>query len=771
MGVPKKAFRFAAAAVTAALLVAAGLGFFLVRRNLPDRATPRVAGLAGEVRVAFDDRGVARVEAARLGDALRLQGYLSARERMFQMELARRAAAGELAELFGAAALPVDEKHRTYGFSRVAEAAVPLLPANERADLQAFADGVNAFLASHEGRWGVEFTLLGARPRPWTPADSLRVLLLMYEDLTSTWEQDLVAERLARRPEGLRQFLLWSGGPDEVVLVPDAVPPPPLVLPDLGGRPIADEPEETPGSNAAALAARDLDEVPGSNAWVVSGAHTKSGKPLLANDPHLAINVPALWLPIRFAIAGRPVEGVALPGLPGVILGRNDALAWGFTNLMADVADLYRESLSGEVVHRVSGDEPVDVRTETIAVRGKAPKTIAVRTTSIGPLLPGNLALRWTALDPRNLRLPVSAVMLATDTASLMAALDDFTGPPQNVMWASASGSIGWRAAGRLPIRESGDGSLPYDGAAAGTGWKGFIPPAEMPRVVDPPSGFLVTANQRVVGTSYPHVVSTDWASPTRARRIRDLLEEKVRGGEKLDRAAMEAIQLDVLSAPVKAAADAFRPHLPPDLAALLDGFDGRATVGSRGFLLARTLRRTFREKALAAWRLPRYRRQHDDALWTPLLEADAATFARAGLGEKGAFLKGVVEAARAELTRTHGSDLERWTWGRANRLAARHPLGRVPGLSWLFDAPWAAQSGTGSAPKASSPAYGQSMRFVVDWAEPEATTLVVPFGVSGHAGAPHRFDQIPHWLRGDPNGEATRLARPAAAEALVFRP
>lgn len=752
-------------AVLAALLVVASLALaWLVRRNLPGTRTPRIAGLSAPVRVDLDDRGVPTVTAGSLDDAFRVQGYLTARERMFQLELSRRSAAGELAELFGREALRLDRERRVYGFSRVAEAAVPLLPEDERRHLAAFADGVNAFLRAREGRWGLEFTLLRTRPRPFRPSDSLLVLLLMWEELTSTWEDDRAAGSLASLPPSLREFLLPRATRDDVVLVPDAAPLLPPGIPVVAAT----------GARLGLPAGDDEDEgfVAGSNGWAVSGALTASGKPLLANDPHLGHSIPGIWLPMRFAVAGRLVEGVTLPGLPGVILGRNEDVTWAFTNLMADEQDLYRETREGDRVRRGDALEPVARREEAIRLRGGGVERLTVEETSVGPLVAPGLALRWTALDPRNLRLPTALVMTASSPEELLSALDAFAGPPQNVVWAARDGRIGWRAAGLVPRRRPGtDGNVPYDGRDPLNAWQGFLAPGEMPRVVDPPEGFVVTANQRTVGTSFPVPVATDWASPTRARRIRDLLRKARDEGKKLDRAAMEAIQLDAVSAPLRDLALAFRPHLPADLAAAFEGWDGRASKDSPLFLVARSLRRTLRREALAAWKVEDWRRSLDEEIWNDLLAADDAAFARAGLGGKAAFLRRVAGATLADLSKADGGDWRSWRWGRANALAVKHPLGYVPGLSWLFDPPGPPQDGAPQTVRASGRRSGPSMRFVLDWGAPGEATLVVPFGASGHLGSPHRLDQLRPWLDGDPTGALTRLARPPARDPLVFPP
>jgi penicillin amidase len=664
----------------------------------------------------------------------------------------RRLGRGEIAEVFGAALLPSDRLHRTYGFARVAEAAVPLLPAAERADLEALSDGINAFLDAHAGRLGLELTVLRISPRRFTPADALLVHLLMCEDLSTSWRRDLALEKLARVEPAVRRFVSDTAGPDDVLLVPDAAPLALPGVPDLGGPPLA----------ALGSGALREDEPRGSNAWAVAGALSKSGKPLLANDPHLALTLPGIWLPMRFVIAGRLVEGVTLPGLPGVILGRNDRVAWGMTTLRTDVQDLYRETLAGTRVKRGAGWDDVRERRETIAVRGGKPERLVVRETSHGPLVQGRMALKWPALDPALLRVPESAVMAASDGDALGRALDAFPFPAHNVVWADASGSIGWRATGLVPIRRPGtDGSVPYDGADPENDWKGYVPPDEMPRAVDPPGGFVVTANQRDIGTRFPHVVTSDWPSNERAGRIAGLLAEAARERRPLDRAAMEAIQLDDVSPVLKATLAALAPDLPEPWGGRFVAWDGRADVGSTLYTVARELRRKLAQRVLSAWRVPA-EVGLPGARLLELARTDDAAFRRARLGPKRDFVRAACEAALADLAARLGKDESRWPWGEANRLAVKHPLGRLPGLGWLFDPPSFPQSGASGTPRVATPTYGQSMRLVVDWGAPEETTLVIPFGVSGHLGSPHRTDQLAAWRDGDPSGARTRLARPS---------
>jgi penicillin amidase len=757
--------RRVAIVLVALVAVACGSTAFLVRRQLPDASIPRLASLSADVHVDLDARAVPTIRAATLDDALRAEGYLVARERMFQMELERRAADGTLAEIVGAAALPLDRIHRLYDFRRVAEAAVPLLPADERASLAAYAEGVNAFIESHRGRWGLEFQILHVEPRPWTPADSLKVLLLMDEDLSSSWMQELRREPIARTltPEQAR-LLMPQVTDHDVLVVPDADPKPTFDVdaafaPPHAMRDAAGGAGGTMTTNESLGLPRDAGERRaelGSNNWVVSGDRTRSGKPLLANDPHLALDCPGIWYALRLEIGPRWVEGVSIPGLPGITIGQNDRIAWGFTNLGTDVQDLYREPKVSE-------------RTESIAILGATAEAYVVAMGAHGPQVRPGYSLAWVALDPANVKFPLAALLLATDWESFNAAVDDLAGPAQNIVYADVDGHIGWRATGLIPIRKEGDdGALPRDGADPSNAWRGFVPASEMPRVLDPPQGYIVTANERVIGSSFPHVVTTDWASPNRARRI----TERIERASKIDRDEMESIQLDVVSPFHRELADALRAALPPDLAPKLDGWDGAARaddsrytdargweVGLTRALHARLLRRALGDDA------EDFNWSDDDATLLAILRADDAAWVRAGLGDKASFI--AEAAAEMRKWRARGSP----TWGERNTLRIHHLFGTGGGLAgFVFDPPGFPQNGGSITVRMAQPSAGQSMRMIADLGAPDETTIVLPLGQSGHLWSAHRTDQQATWRLGDPGGSETKMKQ-AAVDSLVLGP
>lgn len=738
--------------------------WWLVRRQVPDMEVPRISGLKGIVEVKLDARGIPTIQAQDLADAFRVEGYLMARERMFQMELQRRAAGGELAEIAGEAALPLDRLHRTYGFAQVAEAAVAKLPKEEREALEALADGINAFITTHEGRWGLEFRLMGFQPRPWTPADSLRTLLLMHEDLASSWKAELQAGQLGKLPAATRDFLMPRIVAGDGPLWADAQPSP---RPSTEAFLVTPEPQ-VPGNPESRLRGRgSLEALPfslplgtalgarpdgiGSNAWAVSGRKASGGKALLANDPHLGLQAPNLWFPLRIQLGGRYVQGVALPGMPGLVIGHNDRVAWGFTNLGTDVQDLYRE-------------KALSTRIEGIRIKGGAEERLEVAVGAHGPQVAEGFSLKWTALDPANLAVPTQH-LFASDWASFNAAFDRFLGPAQNVVYADRDGHVGWRATGLIPLRRAGDdGSQPRSGTDPANDWKGLFPSAQLPRVFDPPTGFVVTANHRTIGTSFPIPVATEWASPSRARRIREQLGRT----RDLDRAAMDLLQRDEVSFAHRELLEAWRPYLPEDVKSRFLGWDGSAgpesTLFPEAVALERALRQALVEKLLAGTGMDpsEFSWANSEAMLMAALQAHPEAWKRAGLGDKTAFLAGVLEEARK-------ADLK--PWGHQNQVHMRHPLGRGGAvLAWLFDPPMAPMGGSKRSIRVTGPAFGQSMRFVVDWGDPEATTLVLPLGVSGHVGSPHRQDQFEDWLKGDPEGRRSRLFQTAGG-SMTFKP
>jgi penicillin amidase len=562
-----------------------GGAYWYLRQSLPVvSGTVTVRGLSGAVDVIRDRDAVPHIFATSKPDALFGLGYAHAQDRLWQMEFQRRIGHGRLSEIFGEAALSQDRFLRTVGFGRAARAAWERLPADARRDIEAYVAGVNAFLDTHHGRHlPPEFTLLRFEPEPWTGADVLVWIKMMAWDLSANYSSELLRHDLAAKvgPEGLAALM----------------PPYPVnglsVITNRGSAPdpgSTSQPERpsglrrTTGSWSAAFAhmvsdghpaVRDLllggarTEALGSNNWVVDGALTASGKPLLANDPHLGTHVPSLWYLAHLSAGAFDVIGATLPGVPAVAIGRNRSIAWGETNAAADVQDFYRERLdaAGAAAAFRGAWEPLRIVREEIGIKDREPLRIDVRISRHGPLVsdainavaaanaaatPNQpiaeplepLALRWTALDDDDTTI-VAFLRLndARNWTEFTSALEHFVAPAQNFVYADIEGHIGYYLPGRIPMRASGDGSRPTEGWAGATEWTGLVPFAELPHAFDPPTHAIVTANHRPV-LGGRHLIGLEYPEPYRAQRITDLLADR-RGLTPDD---FRAVQADTLS-------------------------------------------------------------------------------------------------------------------------------------------------------------------------------------------------------------------------------
>ncbi len=500
------------ALIAIGLVAAAGVFYWVFWRALPQTTGTIRTWVSEPVGVDRDKLGVPHIKARTLDDAWFAQGYVTAEDRMWQMDTMRRAAGGDLAEIVGMGGLESDREARRMELRRIAERIYVETPDADKAILQAYARGVNAYIESHRGRYGFEFVVLRYDPRPWSVVDSLLVGLQMYRTLTSDWRTKLVKQRM-----------LTGGDADKVN----------YLFGVRGGG------EFMPGGEVQ----------PGSNAWAVSGAHAAGGKPLLSNDMHLEFSLPGVWHMAHIEAPGMNVSGVALPGLPGIVSGHNDRIAWGETNLEFSVEDLYIEKLdlrTGQYIFQNKAEQARGER-ELIAIKGRPAEEATNWVTRHGPVFEVEkntaLTLRWTAAEPGALRNIFPEINRARNWEEFKQALSHFGGPPQNFVYADADGNIGYHAAGRLPVRRGFAGDIPVDGTSGNYEWDGYIPFDELPQTYNPASGFAITANQNPFPVGYPYQASGTFAPAYRSRQILNMLRA---AGNKLTPEDNLRIQKDV---------------------------------------------------------------------------------------------------------------------------------------------------------------------------------------------------------------------------------
>ena len=547
------------------ILIAAGGGWVWLRTSLPQvDGTLTLPGLTATVEIARDRYGVPHIRAWSDRDAFFALGFVHAQDRLWQMDFQRRFAAGRLSEVLGPRTLASDRMMRTLGIYRLAEGTLQRLSPAARSALEAYAAGVNAYIAQHHRAWPLEFYVLRYRPQPWSPADSLVWGRMMGLFLSRNWHEEALRAVLTKRLSPAQLDLLFPPYP------PDA----PTTLARMLG--IGD-----PAFGSA------------SDAWVLSGAHTASGKPMLANDPHLRFRMPGIWYLARIDTPDFSFAGATVAGMPFPVLGHNRRIAWGFTSAESDVQDLFVERIDPKHPGRYltpDGPAPFATRTETIAVRGAPDTTITIRTTRHGPVISG-LAASLDRLTRPGEVIALETPTLAPDDRTAEAlyrmarahdwnefrnALREWDSPHENIFYADVDGRIGYIAPARLPIRKAGDGSLPSPGWDGSHDWTGFMRFDDLPQTVDPPGGILFDANNpagpRGHTDAYGRGVTTGW----RARRIQQLLS----GNRHYTAAYMTTMQMDALSLSARALLPLLLPARPATALgkkalSLLDGWDG----------------------------------------------------------------------------------------------------------------------------------------------------------------------------------------------------
>ena len=792
--------------VVAAALTA--LFFWRVRAPLPvTSGAVAVDGLRARVEIIRDLDDVPHIRANDEADALFGLGYVHAQERLWQMEFQRRVAQGRLSEVVGPRGLPADRLLRTIGLMRAARQAWPKIDGRSRALIEAYVAGINAFLADHHGGGlPVEFALMRTSPEPWTGVDVVAWQKTMAWQLSANWREELLRVQLAARVgdegAGLLMPAYTPGGP--VILPPDAV----LRSRPLGsGTPSRSAPAGASPGIAADLAALSaivdtLEVAPpfegGSNNWVVSGSRSLTGKPLLANDPHLAGQAPAVWYLAHVSGGALDAIGATLPGVPGVLIGRNQRIAWGITALLGDVQDLYIEKVNTRDQAEYNGTpEPVRIVRETIKVRGEADVPLRVRITRHGPIVSdvlehaqSTLALRWTGLDVEDATAECfMRVNLAGSWPQFTEALRRMQVPLLNFVYADVDGNIGYYGPGAFPVRAAGDGTRPVPGWTGEFEWRGYLHESEWPSAYNPPRGYVVSANNKVAPDSFPFVLGSSWEAPYRAARIVDMIERT----SKLAVEDLGRMQRDVQSAQVKVVLPFLlqaRPLDAPSRDAMdfLRAWDGTLDAGSaQGALYEAwydaTARGLFEDDLgadLAAGYIARRSLtakavdnfiQSGETAWCDDVRTPEPETCETLLGR-------TLQRALAEMGGRQGtSNLAKWRWDRVNAARFPHrPLDGVPVLGRFFSrtVPRGGDAFTVTpVMPLDDDSFVSSYRQIIDLAGADSSRFVIPMGQSGHVWSDRYANLLDTWNRVEyiPM-RFTRLAVDDAAKAkLVLEP
>lgn len=802
-----------------------GLAYWEVNRAFPDYdGEAELPGLEAQVSVLRDEHGIPQIYADDAADLFRAQGYVHAQDRFWEMDFRRHVTAGRLSELFGEDQVDTDTFLRTLGWRRVAERELPTLAPDTRRYLEAYAEGVNAYVGSRSlGELGLQYTLLDLQgvddvPERWTPVDSLAWLKAMAWDLRANVEDELTRSLMLENLPVERVEQLFPAYPYDrhrpIVADEDLPPAVTAAATTAAVRPAAQDVLPAGAAEALGPVGAALDRVPdllgtgdgiGSNSWVVAGSRTTTGMPLLANDPHLAPTGPSIWYQMglhcreRSAACPFDVAGFSFSGFPGIVIGHNDRIGWGFTNLGADVADLFLERVSGATYEVPGGSEALVTRTERIDVAGGDPVRVTIRETRHGPLVsdPGDagedfrdagglatnrpgaapapgggdlaVALRWTALDPGRTADAVFALNSARGWDDFRAAAALFEVPAQNLVYADVDGHIGYQTPGRIPVRAGGaDGRWPAAGWTGVGDWTGTIPFEQLPSVLDPAEGFVVTANNPATGPASPLFLTDDWSYGYRSERIRTRLGQ----AGPLDAAGMVAIQTDTWNGN----AETLVPYLLQVQG--LRGYDGDGQRLLQDWDLTQPADSAPAAYFNAVWRALLRLTFHDDLppgtrpdggdRWFEVVRGllerpedpfwdDTATAVVEGRDE---MLRRAMLDARNDLTRRLAKSAEDWQWGRLHTLEVRDQTFGDSGIGpveAIFNrGPYETGGGSGivqatgwKATEGYEVDWVPSMRMVLDLADLDASRWVDLTGVSGHPYHAHYGDQTETWRTG----------------------
>lgn len=722
----------------------------------------KVPGLKEEVIVRKDGRSIPYIRAQNEDDLYFAQGYVTASDRLWQMDLMRRVACGRTAEIFGQSAIEQDRYWRRFNFSKVAEENLRLMDEGLRRALENYAKGVNAYINS-ANELPMEFRILRYKPEEWKPKDSILIGKILAETLSTTWRQDLLYAKL-RESLSKEKF-------DEITNV---INPYDVILFGKDTEKVDSRQDVSviPSEHVIAASEREfeirkrslemigfyLENLAASNNWVISSKRTLNGRPILANDPHLPPTAPGIWYMTYLEWSEGKVAGVTFPGVPGIVLGHNDFIAWGATNVGPDVQDIYEELFNEEGKYKTpNGWENPKIRREEIKYKAN-PFSDELKTqvyefieTRNGVVIleeeDKKYSLKWTALDASNQEFEAFYYLnRARNWEEFKSALRKYGGPMQNFVYADVKGNIGWYAAGRVPIRRKGTGEFPYKGSELDGDWIGYISFEELPNLYNPVEGFIVTANQRVVGTNYKYKqITREFAPPWRARRIYDLLKSntKITVGDTRD------IQYDVFSLPLSSLARKIvdLSAASQETLGLLRGWDGKMKADSKAAAIVSEISNCIASK-IAEENKPLTSRVIKERLIPRVIEEKSKLWLPASFKTYEEFLKTCDLESRRALDEKFGKD--KWTWGQISLTNFLHPLSILKdpfGIGKQFEVKFENIDGSPYTPNVG--AY-VSMRFITVPGKWDETRLVIPLGQSGDPRSLFWKDQFEAWQTGD---------------------
>lgn len=725
--------------------------------------TLSVSGLKDSVIVRRDERSIPYIEAKNEADLYFAQGYVTAGDRLWQMDSLRRVARGQTAEIFGKQALNEDMRWRRFGFSQIAEETLKVMNPNLKNALENYARGVNAYIATlDKDKLPIEFQILQYQPTEWKTTDTIVIGKILADGLSTTWYQDVNLANMKKSlpPEKFEQITNQVTEYDVVLFGKDK----PKVKSKTASVNI--------GSELNKFVAEDFlirkkslertgfyaEELAASNNWVISGKGTFDGNSLLANDPHLRATAPGIWYLSHLSTPDMKVSGVTFPGVPGVVLGHNEFIAWGATNVGPDVQDVYLEEFNDKGEYKTAkGWEKPAIRKEIIKVRTSVAKTdtvdevLEVIETKNGVVFNNSgeqkLSLKWTARNSVNEEFEAFILLnKAKNWDEFRESLKNYGGATQNFVYSDVKGNIGWQVAGQIPLRRDGDGSMPYDGSTNKGDWIGSIPFDELPRLYNPPSGFIVTANQRIVGTDYKYPQMTrQIAPPWRAKRIVELINSN----KKISMNDVSDIQHDVFNFPLSEFAREIvkRKAASIETLTILKGWDGKMNADSVGATIVDGINNCVGNKIandnkpassyLIIQNILPYAIPKDDKLWLPKNFTNWDELLKVCDTETNAKLADV---------KGFGADSSNWKWGDYNTADFFHPLSPALFVGEQFKA-----SFTGVGGSSQTPNVGQnvSMRFIAKPANWDETRHVIPLGQSGNPQSSHWKDQFEYWRTG----------------------